>query len=60
MGMATDKRKSSDPWFVVDMEENKQYVASGTKTSGYPTKEKAQRVARALRDEYGCWYVIPF
>lgn len=51
------KVKPSDPWFVVDAEEAT--LAAGTKKAGYP-KEKAIRVARKYRDEYGAWTTMPF
>lgn len=48
--------KKSDPWYVIDMETG--YLAKGTKA--YPEKDKAIRIARKYRDEFGAWYVMPF
>lgn len=58
LGTGRDHTKPDDPWFVVDLEAGT--YASGTKKSGYPTKEQAIKVARRYRDEYGAWAVMPF
>lgn len=50
--------KSTDPWFVIDAEEAT--LAAGTKQAGYPDKEKATKVARRYRDEYGAYTLMPF
>lgn len=48
---------ASDPWYVIDMEEAT--IARGTKDTGYP-KEKAIKIARRYRDEFGAWSTMPF
>lgn len=50
--------KQPPPWIIWDVEEA--LVAKGTKQEGYQDKEKAVRVARKYRDEYGAWAVMPF
>jgi hypothetical protein len=57
-GLGSKKIPKGSPWFVVDLDEGKHY-AEGTKSSGYP-KDKAIKVARQYRDEYGAWTTMPF